>query len=1373
MLGETSETKSINVDQPVPVETSEPIPFAEIDTTIFDDEPAVEERPSRPAVTNEFASPIFAKRSRASYGPLFELDLDDELEEDGGRREKGRKRPRYSVQNRMWRYREDSSSPEPEASQNSPFVSSPQNGDVEMEDTPAKPNMMDGGCQTNESELAPHPSTSVHTPVKGWNMARTLPSFGVGSPQPPDAARFNAGVQASPPGFVNSLSDEGHGAQAPQTTPNPFGLMSNNSTGFPQIEGSAHPGFGMPQGPTTSTSQGFPQSSSLFGSPPNPTSHQLNREFGQASTLFGTAPTGQSSHVIGRNYQPFGTGPAPTPSALFQAANAKSDFGVTGGSSRFGLGQEPQSAFGTSPFTATQPSAHQSNPDPYPESYLDRNETTHHAPPAPQNPFGGFTQDGEYRHGFMANDIHEHTSGNIAGRESYENGPQSTPPGMVFPRVEDGTRNTDEMQREGLLSNSVYRQGVPPGALAGGEDASAREDFVGSDDQAYDESEKGDDYDLRNYGGVSDDEQDFGEQRPLPDDELMDEDEEPLEGEDEDFDEDDYEEEDYEDEHHENHPPPQSQIRQEPIVIDLLSDSDDDEPPPAVQAPRNQTQQQHSGNLVQNETEKGGVEHLNQGSRPYLAPQPPQEDASSQQDEQDQEEVESPERMMGHFDDDTDGSLSQDEDASGDFEGSEAEYVEPEYYGLDGHGPEGEDILVRDASPAIGTVNGVAGMEEAIAVTFERTHEVESNNEVIIEEEVHTEIIAVSKKNVIQQQTDGADGADDAMDLDQERHGDLVESFQSQPTEMLASFQTHTTTPTNHASSSTSGDAAHEDVNDNLAHEEVRAEANKEDHPRAYQSDAAGESSMNDPTSKSPEDVIETFDEDSDENVDDETGETGEVISAEDSWPEQVVDSDEQGNVPPSPPESQDPEVDMEPKINISMTTVTSHVESQLSYQHYTASGTQETEVMSTQDAGNTVDHMDIVQEKDNEMVDAGTLVETDSSPEEAGGTPQASGEDEQDVDDAAQEPDLPEPAPESGNYETVSTPSPEKNEGPEDDNSVAEKRQSTIAQIDGTNEDEDEQLQGTPKMAEVAKSSPVATQDADASFATTASQVSETPDTEEAEVASTEKPKRGGRKTRFASSSKSAKSATVSKRGQRQTSSQEIPGLQMTTRSKTMSFQQSSPREGKEDMSIQLARAALKSPPAKTKRKVSATTAKRVTADLIKRLENDMPDCVSLKDLRKYNSRTLDVAAVVTSAHTSPKRTITREYASSFTITDPSLAPDDVVEVDLYSLHRDHLPVVKVGDAVLLRAFTVVSLPGRGFGLKTDKDESSWAVFEADAEDEPQMRAAPVEMNCKETKFLLDLRAWHAGFDDRAREKLANAVGEVIEKGRENRDKK
>lgn len=997
---------------------------------------------------------------------------------------------------------------------------------------------------------------------------------------------------------------------------------------------------------------------------------------------------------------------------------------------------------------------------------------------------------------------------------------ESTPPGMIPPHVADGTRNADQMQQEGLLYSSVYRQGVPRNALPDGEDASVgEEDAMDSDDQAYDEAEKGDDYDLRNYDRVSDDGEGYDEQTPLPDDELLDEDEDLSEGEDGSFDEEDYDEEEDEEDYEEAnrysqpqqwpaHPPPQPQIRKEPVVIDLLSDSDDDEPPPAaVQATQSQVQQQQFSDPVEDESMGDASEQLGQDVQPLASPRPEEEGEEEEDGFRSQQDAEEGSDLdaTGDFDE-AEESLEQDEDSSieGESDASQDD-VEP-----DATGPSAEHIPAKNADVNSDTTNKVARVEDATSGSPEQAKEQTRNgSKVVMEEETRAETIAIEENRDMP----STDGAGDAMDLDEEHHDDLGGSFQTQPAEMLASFQTQTTAATDLASPQ-HHDTADEEMSDAIVHEEVKPETKESAQGSSPQNGAADESREVLQVSTFSEDIIELFDEDSEEDV--ERG-TEETVKIDDSGTKQIVESGEQQDVPPSPPESQDPEVNVEPKVEVSMTTtITTHVETQASDRGQTSFETQDTELVFTQSTGDDADRMSVIRENDTEMVDAEPPGKVGSSPEQASGNeepPSVAGDEGKIA--VAEEPDPQQVEPEIDGPEIVPAPSSQmeeeppqmeegppqveeepvqtkeepshmdeessqteeetsrKEEGPKGDDLAVEKRQTSVAQVDGSFDDEDEQLQSTSDVPEEAKSSPAATYDADASFATADSQTSEVPEADEVSMSSPAKPKRGARKTRTASGARSAKSATASKRAQRQ-GSQQLPIGQRATRSKTMSFQQAtSAKDDQEDMSIKIARAALKSPSGKTKKKAATGTTKCNNTDLTKRLENDMPDCVPIKDLRKYNSRTLDIAAVVTSANTPPKRTATREYASSFTITDPSFAPSGVVQVDLYSLHRDHLPVVKVGDAVLLRAFTVVSLPGRGFGLKTDKNESSWAVFEAGGEDEPQMRAAPVEMNQQETKFLLDLRTWYAGLDEAAGQELAKAVGEIVEAGRESRAKK
>lgn len=1382
-LGETSETKTINIDQPVPVAVEAPpaiemIPLAEIDPSIFDDEPVAKERPSRPADPGEFASPIFAKRSRASYGPLFELDLDDEIEDDGGRRGKGRKRPRYSVQNRMWRYREDSSSPEPEPSQHSSSPTPARNGDVEMLDTPTKPAMTDGGCQTNEAELAPHPSSTFNTPDRGWSTIGASSASAIGLPHSSGLESFDAGIQVPPLKPMSTSSDKPSHAQAATTLQNPFGATPN-STYFPLPRDDVGATGEMPQTPTPSTNQGFKNAPSLFGSIPTATSNQSSHGFAQVSA-FGEPDAAHNVHTGGSSL--FGDG-SYQPS-FAQSVSAGSGFGAPSGSLRFGFGQESQSTIGTSPYADPQSSTEQ--PDPYPESYLDHT-TTENTHLAEQQPYGTFAHDIELENGFAAGDGRIQNNSNSATQESSPwpmeapnfgtgytdsqignpmNAPsdtsdlQNSTPGMIPPQVEDGTRNADEMLQQGLLSRPVYRQDVPEGALPDGEAASAGEELAESDDQAYDESERGDDYDLRNYDRVSDDEEGFDEQEQLPDDELMDEGEESF-GEEEDFDEDedeDEEGEDYDEEapHDNDHqaqrpgripqPAPRPSVQKQPIVIDLLSDSDDDDPPAA--APPPQAQQQPSTSHMKSEVE----------AHPSSTPPRSQEDGSEL--EEDAEEDEADAEGAEYYDDEAEESLEEDEDASGELEDVDEESLESEHVE-----PQEHDITRHDDSAA-GAADKIVEVREATTLTLNQTIELENNGRDVSEEIIHTEVVTVDEKQIVPIQIDGTA---DMMDVDEDQQESLSDPAQTQVAGNLELFQSQIDSTTNQASSSLPDAADGNAGKDVVEGEEKAGSAQDEDHlPETSGPKGISEKKV---ASSPSEQMVETIEEEGgDRSVD-----GPEALTTRDSGDLQPR-AGESGDVPPSPPESQHPEIDDEVKADISMTDVASHVDMQPAEHRQTTPQNQEAQFLSTQpskdDSGDNV----VAQEKDMEMMDASTPIEAEGSnpePKQAKQLPNDDGEGTMDA------PERPEIEPETASDESRRTSSllPQVEKKQIDSDLAAHESQPKVTRLDSITENEDVQTQSTKETPEEADSAVDATQDdedADTSFATAASQVSQTPDAEEVGSASADKPKRVGRKKRSSWGSKSAKSPIILKRGQLQISSQNAPSIQRTTRSKTMSFQQSaSPREEKEDMSIQLARAALQSPSAKTHRKTSSTASRTLDAELTKRLDNEMPDCVSLKELRKYNSQKLDVAAVVTSAHTPPKRTVTREYASSFTVTDPSLAPEGVVEVDLYSLHRDHLPVVKVGDAILLRSFTVVSLPGRGFGLKTDKDESSWAVFEAGAGDEPQMRAGPVEMNDKETRYLIDLRSWHADLDENARKKLASVVGEVVESGRESRAKK
>lgn len=128
---------------------------------------------------------------------------------------------------------------------------------------------------------------------------------------------------------------------------------------------------------------------------------------------------------------------------------------------------------------------------------------------------------------------------------------------------------------------------------------------------------------------------------------------------------------------------------------------------------------------------------------------------------------------------------------------------------------------------------------------------------------------------------------------------------------------------------------------------------------------------------------------------------------------------------------------------------------------------------------------------------------------------------------------------------------------------------------------------------------------------------------------------------------------------------------------------------------------------------------------DLSRRLRSGEPqfaNCQSLKAIRNHLGQNVDILAIVASTPTNPTRA-KREYMMSFNVTDPSTTPNHVVEVQMYNKHQEQLPVVKPGDAILLKQVEIRSISGAGkggFGLRTG-DASAWAVFEASAEEEKE----------------------------------------------------
>ncbi|KAH8664002.1 hypothetical protein BX600DRAFT_463431 [Xylariales sp. PMI_506] len=169
----------------------------------------------------------------------------------------------------------------------------------------------------------------------------------------------------------------------------------------------------------------------------------------------------------------------------------------------------------------------------------------------------------------------------------------------------------------------------------------------------------------------------------------------------------------------------------------------------------------------------------------------------------------------------------------------------------------------------------------------------------------------------------------------------------------------------------------------------------------------------------------------------------------------------------------------------------------------------------------------------------------------------------------------------------------------------------------------------------------------------------------------------------------------------------------------------------------------------------------------LNRHLRDELPDYTSLKVLRHHMGKSVDVLAVAMMTPEDPRRAKggPREYMMSFTVTDHSVGTG-VAEVQLYRPHKESLPRVRAGDPVLLRNFTVLSLKGKGFGLRTN-DGSSWAVYDRPAEEPPQIKGPPLECGEGEAQFAAYLREWMELLDDKARQKLEKANQKIIEAGK------
>lgn len=192
-------------------------------------------------------------------------------------------------------------------------------------------------------------------------------------------------------------------------------------------------------------------------------------------------------------------------------------------------------------------------------------------------------------------------------------------------------------------------------------------------------------------------------------------------------------------------------------------------------------------------------------------------------------------------------------------------------------------------------------------------------------------------------------------------------------------------------------------------------------------------------------------------------------------------------------------------------------------------------------------------------------------------------------------------------------------------------------------------------------------------------------------------------------------------------------------------------------DASIELAIASLHSPEHDLRRAPILDLRLR----LIQNLRTELEAFKSLKVLRYELGRKLDVLAIATSVPAPPERAKNgpRHYLITFNVTDPSIAPTGVTQVQILRPYKDALPTVNVGDGILLRNFAVLALKNKGFGLRSDSESGSWAVFKKG--EEVEVKGPPVEFDDAEKNHITQMKVWHENLDESSVAKLKRANGE------------
>ena len=1417
-FGESGEVKHIDIDCPTPEQPAESV--SEIrNAATPEPEPVVPDAQSvarkiAEIPASEYPSPAFVKRARLSYGALFEGGFDI-FEEDGGVKGKGRKRTKFGRDSSAWRYSSQSPTPEPA----SPLQDGMEEDAPEDEDATPRPSpkaRVDEGCQTVEAEMvdvppqAPEAAVPPETPV---SASRGAPAESPAHPSPPreeqgpaEQAEDAPAVSAQTKGPSPVVEEE----RAPSSEEK-FGLTSQKVSPEPPQNQLVEERPVQEQPSTGKATQEEPQADL-----PQPEQGPAKKTQPFPSALFGTPKR------LDPSFSMFGAGaPVRAESSLSLADQV-----------RFGFSHIPQ--------TAQSPAAASNEPRPtpgsvehgaYPESYLDNTPTpakyadmttTLNAADeqvemaaqgqglAPEPPMvesfgqGQWEIAGQSQHynpvegGHFGADALGEGDRIAAGQPSLHE--DVTSPGEVPEGFASYGRGdaSDERQSGRLSEGSPEAHGV-----AENEEVTSEEN-VGVDeeddkDAEYDEYAYGErleegDYDQRNYDRPDDDDEGLSEEydeaelearERYGDGDVFDAEGEEWDEEGEDLDESEEDESDgsY---HMAGYQPGKPAARsppKEPIVIDLLSDSEDDDKPATAPAPgKHAAAPQPASEHDQSKPSTDSKEAPSSGSRESpAAPDAAQMDAANIE----ASEKHSPERHSAPSEGSSEGLFVSQQRSKA--SGGEAEEIErAESDSEPSHGSketDNEESADSDGEEEFGD---------------QEQSEVEDEDEQMSVVEIEEDQHHSSPGPESHDSDDSLPDAEDASFVSQVEMGQEAPEDEDESMNEVDSSEAKDSGGTVESQEQVEEDEGSAGDVDMLEAPSPHREAAS---PAGSHSQSSGQGT-NEAATESSEDVskaVVTTDAPEEALPSPQSTAQKEERAPISTGPVQEtsgdVSSDKIGGpavVPLTPTQSQS----------------TNNTKSQ-SVDHQAGSDATNHEMMSPVAQGVTKDTGSQPAEPQHD-VDAGVVTESGTvKGEVAHGTRDFHSLGMDGVNEAQDEriPDSSLPSrlsPVAGI------------DGPSSENQSA-----ALSSQAGQGDQPAEGVEGSARQTDEPE---MARQQSSAATKGVDGEAAEEQSTQEQQRSSEADAAEAQPRTRSPSPDLSVNLARQALAARRPKKGHEpVRTSRRMTRARSSSLQTNTSLEREEDSSVSLAIAALASPskrgaePEEGSSGSSSSTA-ALKLELARRLRTDLPECIPLKSLRLHVDKTPHaVVAVATTRSSTPRRAKNgpREYFMSFHVTDPSAAPAQVVEVQLYRPHAHALPVVAPGHPVLLLRFHVRALRGKGFGLRSGA-ESAWAVWDderfaysssssstssssssrrrrrgEDGEDggegggdgeekekeidkqqeeeeqrPPQIRGPPVEDYVRYAGYAGALGRWFASLDGAARAKLERADRKLLEAG-------